>query len=99
MGLGSFLGKLVTGSSTSSSELVKNGAMVVDVRTPQEYKSGHYQGSKNIPLQRLESAIQSLKGKDVVLVCISGARAQSAQSILRNHGINAHNAGAWQNLK
>lgn len=79
-------------------ELIKNGAVVVDVRSPQEFKSGHYKGSKNIPLQSIGGAVKKLQGKEVILVCRSGGRAANAKGTLVRSGITAHNAGAWQNL-
>ena len=94
-----FFSKLFGGSKVDYNELVKQGAIIVGVRTPQEFKSGHVKGSKNIPLQTLGNSISKLKGKEVVLVCRSGGRAASAKATLSSHGITAHNAGAWQNLR
>ena len=86
------------GPKVDYQELLSNGAMVVDVRTQQEFKQGHVKGSKNIPLQNLRNQVSKLKGKEVILVCRSGARAGQARGILSQSGITAHNAGAWQNL-
>ena len=77
-------------------ELIKNGAVIVDVRSPQEFKSGHAKKSKNIPLNVLKSKTSTLKGKEVLLVCKSGGRAGMAKSILKKEGIIAHNLGPWQ---
>ena len=99
MGLGDFLSKLFGGSKVDYSERIKNGAVVIDVRSPQEFKSGHFKGSKNIPLQNIGASISNLKGKEVILVCRSGGRAASAKATLVRSGIVAHNAGAWQNLR
>ena len=98
MGFGSVMKSLFGGTKTDYSELIKNGAVVVDVRTPQEFKSGNYKGSKNIPLSSISNSIKQLTGKEVILVCRSGGRAASAKSTLTRNGITAHNAGAWQNL-
>lgn len=98
MGLGSILKGLFGGTKTDYSELINNGAIIVDVRSPQEFKSGHVKGSKNIPLQNINGSIKQLQGKEVILVCLSGGRAGSAKSILQKNGISAHNAGAWRNL-
>jgi len=38
------------GSSVNFEELVKNGAQIIDVRTREEYQSGHINNSINIPL-------------------------------------------------
>ena len=98
MGIGSMMKNLLGGNKTDYSELIKNGAVVIDVRTPQEFKLGHFKGSKNIPLSTIGSAIKQLTGKELIVVCKSGGRAASAKSQLSRNGITAHNAGAWQNL-
>ena len=64
------------------------GAVLLDVRTPQEYAQGHIPGSKNIPLQTLhdaEGAIQD-KGTPLYVYCQSGARSSQAASLLRQMG-------------
>ena len=98
MGFGSIIKDLLGGKRTDYAELMSNGAVVVDVRTPQEFKTGNYKGSKNIPLSSISNSIKQLSGKEVILVCKSGGRAASAKSTLSRNGITAHNAGAWQNL-
>lgn len=80
------------------SQLVKDGALVIDVRTPEEFKEGNVKGSKNIPLNVISTRVKELEGKKIVLVCRSGARASQALSILTSNGINAVNAGAWTNV-
>ena len=52
----------------SIQELLKDGAIVVDVRTSGEYRSGHVKGSKNIPIQSLSSKIKKLKKKNKVII-------------------------------
>lgn len=98
MGLLDKLKGAFSGEQTDFKSLIQNGAIVVDVRTQQEFKSGHAKGSKNIPLPSLGSKIKELKGKKVILVCRSGARAGQAKRELDNKGIEAYNAGAWQNI-
>ncbi len=88
----------LVGEQVDYAALINDGAVVVDVRTKEEFRSGHVKGSKNFPLQTLGSKVGELKGKTVVLVCRSGARAGQAQRMLSNNGITAHNAGAWQNI-
>jgi phage shock protein E len=97
MGLLSFL-KIGASPKVDYREMIKNGAIVVDVRTVQEFNSGHVKGSKNIPLHTLNSKKKAFKGKEVILVCRSGGRASQAKQMLTNSGITAYNAGAWQNL-
>jgi len=98
MGFLATMKALLGGNQTDFSELLQNGAVIVDVRSPQEFKSGHVKGSKNIPLSNINKSIKQLQGKEVILVCLSGGRAGSAKSILKRNGIEAHNAGAWQNM-
>ena len=52
-----FLKKLFGGSSVNFRELVSNGAVIIDVRSPGEYKAGHVQGSKNYPLDNIRSKV------------------------------------------
>jgi rhodanese-related sulfurtransferase len=40
--------------------LVKNGAQIIDVRTPAEFNGGHIKGAKNIPLQSLNQNLEKL---------------------------------------
>lgn len=88
--------------STSTSELkekVSKGAILLDVRTKEEYSSGHAKGSVNIPLDVLSERINSLKRNvPVVAVCASGARSSSAKSILRHYGFEAYSGGSWNNF-
>ena len=48
-----FLKNLFGGKSVDYAELVKNGAQIIDVRTPAEFNGGHVKGAKNVPLQSL----------------------------------------------
>lgn len=81
-------------------ELIANGAQIIDVRTPQEYKTGHIKGSKNIPLDKLNSQIGNInKNKPVITCCASGMRSGSAKGILAKAGFDVHNGGGWTNLR
>lgn len=80
-------------------QLVKDGALVIDVRTSEEFNDDHVKGSKNIPLDNISTRVKELEGKKIVLVCRSGGRASKALSILISNGIEAVNAGAWTNVK
>lgn len=79
-------------------ELVKQGAQIVDVRTPQEFAQAHAKGSRNIPLDELPSRASELEQeKPIVVCCASGARSSMAKSMLERAGFSAvHNAGPWQ---
>ena len=90
------------GPKVDLAELVKNGAVVVDVRTTGEYAGGHVNGSLNIPLDQLKSNLKKFKGKDQVIItcCASGIRSASAKNILKNAGYsNVHNGGSWYKVQ
>lgn len=86
---------------TDFKELVKNGAIILDVRTPAEFSTGHIIASLNIELQMLNSSLSILKAKNkpFVVVCRSGSRSGIAINILKNAGIEAYNGGGWTALK
>ena len=72
------------------------GAVLLDVRSPQEYREGHIPGSKNVPLQQLDKVEEVTENKDTVLYvyCRSGARSRQAVSLLQAMGYtNVHNIG------
>lgn len=92
---------LFSGKSKKINEMMGRGAVVVDVRTPQEYKSGHLKGSKNMPLQNLSNQAHKLKklNKPVVFCCASGMRSGQAASIMKREGIECINGGSWQSVQ
>ncbi|WP_424200102.1 rhodanese-like domain-containing protein [Algibacter sp.] len=76
------------------------GAIILDVRTANEFSQGAIAGSKNIPLQIINSKISEIKkyNKPVITCCASGMRSGSAALILKNNGIEAVNGGGWMSL-
>lgn len=71
-------------------------AVLLDVRTPQEYREGHIPGSKNVPLQTIDKVASVTENKDTVLFiyCYSGARSRQATAMLQNMGYtNVTNIG------
>lgn len=99
MGLLSRLG--LVGKSESVKDFMDKGAIIIDVRTPEEFQGDHIKGSKNIPLNTIENQIESIKkmNKPVIACCASGMRSSQATSILKNNGIDAVNGGGWSSLK
>jgi phage shock protein E len=89
------------GPSVDYAELVKNGAQIIDVRTPGEFQGGHIKGSINIPLQNLTGQLSKIKkDKPVITCCASGMRSASAKSVLQSNGYQeVHNGGGWMSLK
>lgn len=92
--------KRLFGPGVDFKALKENGAIIIDVRSPQEYDRGHIQGSKNIPLDRIQREVNSIKkmGKPIITVCKSGARSGMAKSILKNAGVEVYNGGPWNVL-
>jgi phage shock protein E len=80
--------------------LVKEGAFLVDVRSPAEFAEGNVKGSVNIPLDQVQNKLAKFKGKDnIVVFCRSGSRSGQAKSILEQNGFtNVTNGGTWQDV-
>ncbi len=73
-----------------------SGAILLDVRTPQEYAEGHIPGSRNIPLQELDRTVKIANHKDTPLFvhCLSGGRSRQAAAVLKQMGYtNVTNIG------
>jgi rhodanese-related sulfurtransferase len=97
----SLLGKLFGMKSVNYQQLVKEGAVIVDVRSPGEFQGGHIKGSINVPLQSIQSSLGKIpKNKTVITCCASGMRSASTKSILKSAGyVDVHNGGGWMSLK
>lgn len=97
----SLLGKLFGMKTVNYQQLVKKGAVIVDVRSPGEFQGGHIKGSINVPLQSIQSSLGKIpKNKTVITCCASGMRSASAKSILKSAGYaDVHNGGGWMSLK
>jgi rhodanese-related sulfurtransferase len=93
--------KKLFGPGTDYKWLVQNGAVIIDVRSPQEFDNGHIKGSKNIPVNIIQREVNSIKkmGKPIITVCQSGARSGMAKGILKNAGIEVYNGGSWYGLR
>ena len=93
----SFIKKLFNKNEPSLDQVLKKGAIILDVRSEAEFSRGHIQGSRNIPLHALklkEEMIHAWK-KPVITVCQSGNRSRSAKIFLDSIGIECHNGGGW----
>ena len=90
--------EMMTGEKVDYQEKINQGAIVLDVRSVEEFKGGHAPNSTNIPLHLLPMKVNNFKGKEVIVVCLSGGRAGQAKNLLQQNGITAHNAGPWQNV-
>ena len=99
MGILDFLG--FGNKSAQIAEFKEKNAIIIDVRTYEEFAGGHIQNSKNIPLQIIESKINDIKklNKPVITCCRSGNRSGMATRILNRNGIECINGGSWQSLQ
>ena len=90
------------GPSVDYAQLVKEGAIILDVRTKGEYAGGHIKGSINISVDALQHNLDKLKDKNktIITCCASGMRSASAKSILKSSGyVQVHNGGSWYSLQ
>jgi phage shock protein E len=96
----SLLKKILGLETADLSQLIKNGAIIVDVRSKGEFASGHVKGSINIPLEQIATNADKLKKHVHVIVCCrSGNRSGMAKRTLQTKGLNnVTNGGSWQNV-
>lgn len=96
-----FFKDLFGGGSKKISEAIKNGAILVDVRSQGEFSSGSVKGSINIPLDKLSVQLSKLKkDRTIIVFCASGMRSASAKSILdQNNYTDVINGGSWRKVQ
>ena len=86
-------------SAASTQSYLKNGALVIDVRSPGEFASGHLPSAINVPLPEIETALpRRFKDKNQVLLlhCQSGMRSGVASKKLKHLGyVNSFNLGSY----
>ena len=79
-----------------------NPPVIIDVRSPQEWKDGHIPGSRNIPLSQLKQRLSEFPvDRTIVVHCAGGYRSSIAASLLHQHGITnvtelAGGISAWE---
>jgi phage shock protein E len=80
---------------------IAKGAVILDVRTVEEYKTGHIDGSINISLGTIRDRYTELDpGKTYITTCSHGLRSVKAESLLKERGFrNVYNGGAWVDLE
>ncbi len=97
MGLLSFLG---FGQSAIKNAL-KNGAAIIDVRTPHEFDQGHVREAIHIPLDRIAANVERIKQMKcpIIFCCASGARSGKAVEIMKSKGMKeVYNGGSWEGV-
>ena len=90
------------GPKVDYKELMKKGAIILDVRSNGEFAGGHIKGAINIPLDQLNNNLNKLKDKTqtIITCCASGMRSASAKNILLSKGYTeVYNGGGWYGLQ
>jgi len=77
--------------------ILKEGAFLVDVRSPEEFASGNVKNSVNIPVTQIANQLAKFNDKkNIVVFCRSGMRSSQAKAILEKNGFtNVINGGTW----
>lgn len=98
--MGFFSSMFGTPDNTKLANAIKEGAFLVDVRSPGDFSSGSVKGAVNIPLDNLQQQLTKFKGKqNIVVFCRSGNRSSMAKSMLTQNGYsNVVDGGTWQNV-
>ena len=86
--------RLFTGGASADSltpiearDRQKSGALILDVREPDEWRTGHAPGAKHVPLGQLPARLSELpRDRDIIAMCRSGMRSSRATSVLRGAG-------------
>ncbi len=81
-------------------EYLEKGAVILDVRTLEEWNEGHSEVAKHIVLNTIPENVAEIKSwnKPVIAVCRSGGRSGQATDFLLNHDIDIINGGPWGNV-
>ena len=67
--------------------LPSDGAVLVDVREPHEWRAGHARGARHIPLDQLPASLDSLpRSAPIYLICATGNRSRTAAAFLHKQG-------------
>ena len=95
---------LISGCSSTEGKIsMENNAVLLDVRTPEEHKSGYLEGAVLLPLAELESKISSTvpgKNTPIYIYCRSGRRAGTAVEKLKAMGYtDLHNLGGLKDAR
>lgn len=80
---------------------LRRGALIIDVRTEEEYSAYHIPDTIHIPLNKLDEHVRDLQdsARPIITCCASGIRSSKAAKFLNLHNIEAINGGGWKFLK
>ena len=101
MGLFDFLFGKKRPAAVDLKQLAQAGAIILDVRTLEEFNAAHIKGAKHIPVQVIEQHLEELKAldKQIIAYCRSGRRSGKATRLMVDAGIQAVNGGGFEALK
>jgi rhodanese-related sulfurtransferase len=82
-------------------QLQQSGAVLLDVRSREEFKAGHARKARNIPVDQLPARSREIPtGRQVLAICQSGGRSARATAVLRDKGYEVLDVrggrSAWQ---
>lgn len=87
-------------SPEDAARLREQGAVLLDVREPDEWEAGHAPDAVHVPLSAVASAADRFAGQEVVAVCRGGGRSAKAAAALAQSGITVRNVSggmmAWK---
>lgn len=86
--------------SAEIKEYLEKDAVILDVRTLEEWNEGHIENAKHIVLNTIPQQVEQIKSwnKPVIAVCRSGARSGQATDFLTQQGVDVINGGPWGNV-
>ena len=70
-------------------QYVKDGYLILDVRTDSEFSRGSIAGAVNLPIDSIRDRFEEVSNKDVLVLCQVGQRAHTATLLLNDLGFNA----------
>ena len=90
-------------SAARAKAMLQRGARLLDVRSAEEFRSGHVKGAVNVPYQEVGQRIAGIepdKTAPILVYCLSGGRSGIAKSVLRRQGyLQAQNLGSLARAK
>ena len=87
-------------SLDDAQRLLDNGAILVDVREPDEFAEGHLPNAVNLPLDEVVQHVETFRKQPALVYCKSGMRSQQAIGQLKRHGLREiYNLGSMERWK
>jgi phage shock protein E len=87
-------------TATNISTLISKGAILIDVRSPKDFKSNSIHDSFNFPLTSLNHNWKVLKSfeRPIILISENGQSASKAIKLLSTYQVDCHHGGSWKNF-